>query len=226
MNLATPAILSIVGTLKKKGYKVFTRPYELNIVGRRSPSTIPNQFDDWLFVFWKDENQKWVGKKYPITTDPGTYWLNNPMNPKGTAILKEGQYVDAYERGLHKGQYSALVQRKPVVAIRDYDRNNILDWSNGKEDKGMHGINIHRSKKVGTKTFIDRDSAGCQVFANGEDFEEFMRLVDKHADLYKKFTYTLIDLRSQQKFALKVLAISVGVIAVGALVATYIKNLK
>ncbi len=37
------------------------------------------------------------------------------MSSLGTAMLKEGQYIDAYKQGLHKGQYTALVQDKPVT---------------------------------------------------------------------------------------------------------------
>ena len=72
-------IRGLVRQLKRKGYKIFSRPYELNIVGVRADSTIPDKFDDLIYVFWKDNKNKWIGKAYPATTDPGTYWLKNPM---------------------------------------------------------------------------------------------------------------------------------------------------
>lgn len=56
------------------------------------------------------------------------------------------------------------------------------------------GINIHRASKWGTSTQIDKWSAGCQVIANNEDFDEFMSLARKGAQLYgNSFTYTLIE---------------------------------
>jgi hypothetical protein len=190
-------IRGLITLFKIKNYKLNTRPYELNIVGVRSKGTIPNKFDDKIYVFWKNDNDKWEGKSYNSTTDPGTYWLKNPSSKLGTAILKEGQYVDSYQIGLHQGKYEALTQKKPVTVIRDYDRNAILDFSNGKEEKGLFGINIHRSSPTGTSINVDKWSAGCQVFENGKDFDDFMQMAKKQKDLYgNNFTYTLIDERS------------------------------
>jgi hypothetical protein len=186
--------------LKHKGYELFTRPYELNIVGLRSKSVIPNRFDDELHVFYKTKPLHWEYHVFRITTDPGTYWLKNPMQPQGTAILAEGQYKNSHQIGLHRGQYEALVQRKPVTIMRDYDRNAILDFYNGKKTRGVFGINIHRANRVGTTKTIDKNSAGCQVFENASDFAVFMKLSHRHAKLYgNNFTYTLIDFRSVQR---------------------------
>ena len=186
--------------LKMKGYKVFDRPYELNIVGIRKDNNVPNKFDDTLYVFWKTDSGSWEGKYYTITTDPGTYWLKNPMQDLGAAILKEGQYENAYKLGLHRGEYKALVQQKPVTIYRDYDRNAILDFNNGRETTGLYGINIHRSSATGTSQNVDKWSAGCQVFENGQDFANFIQLAEKHNSLYgNNFTYTLIDERAYMR---------------------------
>jgi hypothetical protein len=150
--------------LRHNGYKVFTRPYELNIVGLRADSTIPNRFDDEIHVFYMVSPTKWNYHVFTATTDPGTYWLRNPMQPQGTGILEKGQYIDTYQLGLHKGQYEALVQKKPVTVIRDYDRDAQLDFNNGTRYTGFFGINIHRANSRGTTKTIDKYSAGCQVF--------------------------------------------------------------
>src|SRR3954465_12199928 len=120
----------IKALLRFKGFKLFSRPYELNIVGLRSKSILPNRFDDELHVFYKINATKWEYHIFKITTDPGTFWLKNPMQPQGTAIMAEGQYQDAYGIGLHRGQYKALVQSKPIMIMRDYDRNATLDFYN------------------------------------------------------------------------------------------------
>lgn len=190
-------IRAMLALMKSKGYKINERPYELNIVGVRHNSTESNKFDDYMYVFFKDDSNKWIGKYYTITTDPGTYWLKNPMNVDGTSILKEGQYIDAYKVGLHRGEYEALVQQKPVIVIRDYDRNAMLDFNNGKEIRGLYGINIHRATSKGTSKNVDKWSAGCQVFENSDDFANFLTLAKKHRDLYgNNFTYTLVDERA------------------------------
>lgn len=192
--------MRIISLLKAKGYRVYKRPYELNIIGVRSAQTHAGKFDDQILVIYRDEKKRWRQHVFAATTDPGTYWLENPMNPQGTAILKEGQYVDAYRMGLHKGKYVALVQRKPVTVLRDYDRNSTLDFLNGVPDTGLFGINIHRALRKGTALVVDRFSAGCQVFKQAEDFYFFIDLCYRHRALYgNNFTYTLLDFRALRK---------------------------
>jgi hypothetical protein len=216
----------IKGLLRFKRFKLFTRPYELNIVGLRSKSTVPNKFDDELHVFYMVNALKWEYHVFKITTDPGTFWLNNPMQPQGTAILAEGQYLNSHELGMHRGQYKALVQKNPVTVMRDYDRNAILDFYNGKKESGKYGINIHRANKVGTTLSVDKNSAGCQVFANASDFDQFLKLCEQHKSRYgNSFTYTLFDFRSVQRRNLRIAAYWVGAVAaVGVAGYIYVKN--
>jgi hypothetical protein len=214
----------IINALRFKTYETFVRPYELNIVGIRSDSTLPNRFDDEIHVFFRNGSGKWIHYIFPATTDPGTYWLQNPMSPQGTAILKQGQYKGAYQIGLHRGKYYALVQSKPVTVLRDYDRNAILDFWNGKPETGMFGINIHRASVNGTTKSVDSYSAGCQVFANINDFNLFMQLCEKHKQLYdNSFTYTLIDKRAIAREQKKTMAVSLAGIGagLGAAIITY-----
>lgn len=211
----------IQSLLKNKGFQLFTRPYELNIVGLRSNSTTPNRFDDELHVFYKVNPVKWEYHIFKITTDPGTYWLKNPMQPQGTAILQTGQYLNAYAIGLHQGRYKALVQKSPVSIIRDYDRNAALDFNNGKPTKGYFGINIHRANKTGTTLTVDKHSAGCQVFSSANEFELFLKFCETHRGRYgNNFTYTLFDFRMMNRVTLKRTAYTLG--ALGLLTAGYL----
>ena len=191
----------IKSILRQRKYRLFIRPYELNIVGIRSKNSISNRFDDELHIFYKTTAGIWNYHIYKATTDPGTYWLNNPASPQGTAVLAQGQYADAYKIDLHQGKYLALCQRlKPVTIIRDYDRNDFADFMNGTKVSGMFGINIHRANSVGRTKNIDKYSSGCQVFENENDFEEFMQFCDRHQKLYKNvFTYTLLDFRAVRR---------------------------
>jgi hypothetical protein len=204
----------IKGLLRQKGFKLFNRPYELNIVGLRSKSIVPNKFDDELHVFYMVNPTKWEYHVFKITTDPGTFWLNNPMQPQGTAIVSEGQYINSHAIGLHRGQYKALIQAKPITVMRDYDRNAILDFYNGKKESGLYGINIHRANKVGTTLTVDKNSAGCQVFANASQFDAFMKLCEQHRSRYgNSFTYTLFDFRSVRRRNLRIAAYCIGTVA-------------
>jgi hypothetical protein len=207
----------VLSAIRDKSFQVYTRPFELNIVGVRSNSAIPNRFDDSLHVFFKNAVGSWMHYVFPVTTDPGTYWLKNPLNEQGTAILKQGQYRGAYGIGLHRGLYKALVQQKPVTVIRDYDRNAVLDFQNGRVETGMFGINIHHAAQNGTTKTVDRYSAGCQVFASINEFNAFMQLCEKHKALYgNSFTYTLIDRRAIAREQKKKLAFYIGGLSVGA----------
>jgi hypothetical protein len=190
----------VIDYLKEKKYVIYTKPYQLNIVGVRNRESIPNAFDDKMFVFWKDDKNKWQVREYPITTDLGTYYLLHPLNKEyGSALLKSGQYIDSYRRDYHRGKYMALVQSKPVSVYRDYNRNGVFDVFT-KITTGDFGINIHKAGEDSIK--VDKNSAGCQVFKRRADFDDFMRLTELHQSKYgNRFTYTLLDERAEKRKA-------------------------
>jgi hypothetical protein len=114
----------IISLVKSQGYEVDTTPYKLNVVGiRDTANTEPILFQDEIAYFYYDQNGNLVGNVARGTTSPSVYYLENPMNIGGAAILKQGQYKNAYAIGLHRGKYKALVQVKPVTVMRDKDRN-------------------------------------------------------------------------------------------------------
>jgi hypothetical protein len=207
---------------------VDTRPQALNLLGLRSGSTEPNRFDDELFAFWRNEKGRWEVKMYPCTTDPGTFWLQNPGHPQGTAILKQGYYPNSWQIGLHRGQYPALVQRRPVTVLRQYRREDLLDFFNGTPDTGVFGINIHRASRSGTTLKVDRYSAGCQVLANADDFRELMQLAEIHRDRYgNSFSYALVDFRALRRETLRnILRGSIALTGIALLVWVLIREAK
>ena len=188
-------IPTILQTVKDKGYVIFEHgQYNLNIIGVRTPDMTPNVFNDWLYVVYKDETDQWVELRYQITTDPGLYYLEQPANIKGTAILKAGQYRSSHKLGKHRGQYDALVQRGLVTVYRDRNGDDVFDMSADSEDSGYFGINIHRASSRRESTQVDRWSAGCQVFANPNEYAMFIDLCKRAATRWgDTFTYTLIE---------------------------------
>lgn len=191
-------IKEVISTVEARGYQLDKRPYKLNLVGIRNlANTQPNEFQDKIAYFFFDEYGNVLGNVARGTTSPSVYFLQNPMNLEGTAILQQGQYVNAYSIGLHKGKYQALVQVRPVTVIRDSDRNSYLDFF-ADTQTGLYGINIHKAT-IGksNEAIIGQDSAGCQVFMNESDFNDMMRMAYKSRDLYgNTFSYTLIDERN------------------------------
>jgi hypothetical protein len=167
--------------------------FNLNLVGVRAVDVNTNTFHDVMAVFFVNGSAENIFI-FPITTDPGTYWRENPDNVNGTAILVPGQYKGSWQLGLHKG-YAALVQCKPITVYRDNNRDAVLDiGSNAKTETGLFGVNIHHASDTGTSVQVDKWSAGCQVFANIDDFNLFMALCRKAAALHgNAFTYTLIN---------------------------------
>ena len=180
------------------GGKVFTQgDWNLNLVGIRNPEGTPNKFDDEMHVIYKDGGQ-WIDRWWSITTDPGTYWLEHPMNSLGTAaVVADRQYRGLWRMGMHKGQYEALVQVGEVAVHRDNDLNSKVSYSQENIQTGSgFGINCHRAtaSEFGSVN-VDKWSAGCQVFANPHDFDCFMLLCKTQSRErgWDTFTYTLLN---------------------------------
>jgi hypothetical protein len=218
----------IIKSAERLGYSIDKRPNKLNIIGvRNSAATSQDKFDDLLAYFFYDKNGKLVGRVVSGTTDPSTVFLKSPINLKGAAILKSGQYKDAYQLGLHRNKYEALVQRKPVTVIRDDDRNALINYL-APTQTGLYGINIHKSTKgKNNEDIIGLDSAGCQVFRNIRDFEDMMQLARISKNKYgNSFTYTLLDDRDLIKFANTSVALIAGIGLVAASIYFFIKKSK
>ncbi len=177
-----------------KGYRWFNdMPYHLNLVGIRRANAVPNSFDDAFTVGYND-GKTWRYAEWKCTTDPGLHWLKSPMNAKGTAILKPGQYLDCWQVGMHQGAYRALVQRGPVTVIRDFDRDATLDFNAGREETGIFGINIHRANAARESVQVDKWSAGCTVIANPISFNALMALANESVRMGRTtFSYTLLN---------------------------------
>ena len=186
-----PAILQ---RSEAAGHVVFKRgAWNVNLIGVRSASREANRFDDWMHVVFKDDSGTWVDLSFECTTDPGTYHLENPGRREGTAILKAGQYRSVWKIDLHQGKYEALCQRNGEVSVfRDSSRDSILHMSNDSVYDGWFGINIHKAGS--NSTIVNKWSAGCQVIANASEWEIFMAIIRKSAELHgDTFSYTLLE---------------------------------
>lgn len=197
----------------KKGYVIFNDYYKMNIVGiRRIVPGVVNEFDDLICTFFFVPSKiPWLGNppvevfqdkisekfivfsQFPATTEPGKPFMLKPINPKGTAILVEGQY-HSYKIDKHNGKYDALCQRLSTVEVWR-DNNKDLNYDFKVKEKGMFGINIHRASKWAILRWIDSNSAGCQVIQSPKHFEDlFMSWAYVHRNMHgNSFTYTLIN---------------------------------
>jgi hypothetical protein len=141
---------------------------------------------------WKYKG-KWNVKTYEATTDPGLYYLENPINVNGTAIMVPGQYRGAYSIGLHHGKYEALRQKKPMKYFRDNDRDKQFDLNESNIYEEIGYTNIHHASYT-SSTIVGKWSAGCQVLSSINDWNEFIKICKLSKDAFgDSFTYTLIN---------------------------------
>jgi hypothetical protein len=123
-----------------RGHVVFTAPYSANLVVMRGPPG-RNGWDGLATLSYREaEDSGWTTYSWPCATRPGTPYLVDPINPRGTAVIEPGQYRGSHRRGLHHGR-PALVQVRPVTVRRDADRDTVLEP--GALDTGLFGVNIH-----------------------------------------------------------------------------------
>ncbi len=201
------SVEAILTVCQKKGYRLRKEQYRINLIGIRKDDIFDNQFSDTLVVLWVNEKKEWEKREFKWTTMPGTLGQGvlNPitvMGVTGTAVLKEGQYlnawtfIDSYAGWL---LYPYFYQSEKVTVYRDGDRDLVLDYEMPQQTD-LFGINIHRMSNNG----IDSDtvnatwvswSIGCQG-APEPTFRKLVALARVTAKLYGNlFDYTLLHKR-------------------------------
>ena len=192
-DMIAPTYKQLQELCKRKGYRWFTKPYDLNFIGIRSANKTANAFDDTIAVAYVDSNI--IPRVFcaPFTCDPGLDYLLTPMNPKGAAIIPEGQYLGLWQLGKHKG-YTALVQRKPIQVKRDNDKDNLIEGELSAVAE-IAGLNFHRALENDIVRTVGKFSAGCQVVQIPEDFNYIISLVNLQIRYVKSaiVSYTLIS---------------------------------
>lgn len=193
----------IVRLFEEKGYEFYEKGiYNVNNFGIRV-SLEGSDFNDLLGVVYKSQrmdNAPFECFAFEGTTDPGTHYLENPANYKGTAILKPGQYK-GYKIDKHKGQYDALCQREGKVKVyRDNDKDNVAEIDLSTLEEGMYGINIHKNSKHEAETDHNKFSAGCQESLNDADYFHFMDIqYQAEKEWGNNFTYTLFCMEEDRE---------------------------
>jgi hypothetical protein len=152
----------LIAYMRSQGYKVS----DLNIVYLEDASA-----DSWAPVngridYW-DDVRIVVSKDGDVllsceaTTEPGSYYTYNPMNPKGAFRIAFGQYLAAWELGDHKGQ-PALIQCGALKGYRDFNQDGIRT-GDALDIGDYFGVDQHSTSHNYTPDAIGRWSAGCLV---------------------------------------------------------------
>ena len=191
------ALPPILQRVKDLGFAVFDggHAYNLNLISIRTKSIQPNAFNDLMTCTYRETpGGSWITKYWACTTDPGLFWLRNPMNVNGTAIIAPGQYRGAYRLDLHAGKYLAICNReKPIRVYRDNNKDEVLDMDPETIQEGVFNCNIHKAGLNSTR--VDRWSAGCTVLREG-GFIEMMNLAKaqiRFHPTWDRFTYTVLE---------------------------------
>lgn len=207
-----PDVDVILKTMTRKGYKILTRPYEVNIVGIRRQyegNTYTNSFKDDLYAIYKvDATDKWVIHKYKISTMPGFYkgvevsghfkpnasgtinvkQSNMMLGRGGMGILMEAQYLNIYRLGTHLGA-PAMITTGPQKFYRDSSPGNVIKYTG--KGTGWAGMFIHKGYPGGGS--VNNWSEGCQVFSTGGELSQFFQVCENHKSRYgNSFNYTLM----------------------------------
>ena len=160
----------ILRFMQNKGYWIARSPRMRNIVyveGMNADGSLNadafNHWNDRRIVFRINPGgrpEMLVNDQ--ATTEPGSHYTWNPLNPKGAARIAFGQYK-AWAVGLHKGVQPALVQREKIRLHRDLNKDGFRSSSDPIDIGKTFGINQHSTRPGTAPEFVDSYSAGCMV---------------------------------------------------------------
>lgn len=156
-----PDIELIHHVMQSNDMVVFKKPFDVTLGAVRTNDNASGKFNDWIFASMFTKNGGIISTVFEGTTDAGMYYRENPINPKGTAVIKHGmQHRSAFkymEVGGHNGQ-EAFRQVKKMWYWRDADRNRTIDFD-GDEHFQLANTNGHDMGSIGND--IGKWSAGC-----------------------------------------------------------------
>ena len=188
---------SVIKAINRKGYILFERtdkPFNLNFFAIRD---MGGQWNDQFGLMWKYKSG-WAFVPWTGTTDPGAFYLKDPLNVKGTAILPEGQHRGLYGQGKHRGRYKCLKPVREVGVYRipkGFTYADIDKLSDLTLDVGWHGTNHHRAHDKVEVQKIGKYSAGCQVTLNIDEYGEMLHITDQGFKHWgKTLTYTILNI--------------------------------
>lgn len=168
----------------------------VNLIGVRRPNTDQDEFDDHLYMVWKDVKGRNELRVFALTTEPGKKALVSPVNSQGTFMLANGFHRDLWEKGLHKGRYAALTQAGQARGWRDNDRDTQYDFDKSQTFEAW-GINLHTTRETEGYFFnsVGNWSHGCQVLKHPNDLHQVLYRcdIDSHTNGTRTWHYLLVD---------------------------------
>ena len=205
IEVSGDVIDKIIKIVKGGGGQVYEQEGYINFCGVRNNST-NDTFNDVLYIYWKEGDTFKCVKTSGFTTKPGKKSIQNPINSKGCAIVKEGWHPDIWHHGVHargkKSEHKALRQDEGVTKPIAITRDNTQRGQTGKYElriisstleNGYPYTNMHRSGNEKSSN-VGEWSAGCQVFQVKSEFEEMLSMANIASSKGQKlFSYFLTN---------------------------------
>lgn len=158
-----------------RGFEDF--PVDYWLIGVRSQEDEFNKFDDKFYLF---QFTNFIGV-FKGTTNAGAKGLLefDSYNPDGCAVLQSDRIVyDSHRRGMSKGRM-VYRQVKGFPYYRDDNKDYKADEVGEVYDDIIYA-HVHDVKLNGADTykqFINGWSLACQVFNNGAEWNQFLKIM-------------------------------------------------
>jgi hypothetical protein len=184
--------------MQSKRYQISTEEQNYNIVYVEGMSenlalnnNKPNEFNDVRVVLEIVKSVPTIVGKWEGTTEPGTHYTINPINPDGAVRIAFGQYK-SWRVGTHVSSgadpHEALLQVEDVSVFRDKNKDMIR--TGDKLFTGLFGINQNWGFDL-PRNNIGFASAGSLVARTRAGHREFMKIIkqDKRFMLSSSYTF-------------------------------------
>lgn len=121
-----PDIDVLLEMLRMKKYKIFTQPYELNVVAIRhqcivSGDKYTDEFVDKLYAFYKDDKDMWQLKSYRFSTVPGVEFE-----------VTKGWIKDKDFSGKTKRYWNDKIGKK--ITLKEFHKGPVTEKADDNED--------------------------------------------------------------------------------------------
>jgi hypothetical protein len=173
---------AIWNAMTAKGYWLARMRTWVNIVyveGANPDGTqngnLPNQFNDLRTIVTVEQGRPVVLGQWTATTEPGKYYTENPLNPKGAARIALDQFK-AWSVGTHGAgiaAHEALIQAGMIRVFRDLNQDYRRE-GDAVEASANFGVNQHWGYDLQD---VGKASAGCLVGRTRNGHRQFMELV-------------------------------------------------
>ncbi len=137
----------------------------------------PNQFNDLRTVIAVQDGTPVILGKWDGTTEPGKFYTDHTMNPKGAARIALDQFK-AWVVGIHgagAGAHEALVQHDTISVYRDLNKDYKRD-GDAVDTGSSFAVDQHWGYDLPAQD-IQNASAGCLVGRTKTGHRQFMSIL-------------------------------------------------